>query len=331
MQNIIFGIDGGGTKSHMAVFDQSGQCLAVGVHGPLNHECMEGSFRQLEGELTSFILETLYKIDATPADVAFAVMGIAGVDTKKQHAVIAAMVDHLGLNNYILCNDGFLGVAGGCPGGVGICAINGTGSTMAAIDHSGNTLQVCGIGELSNDCGGGSWYGPKMLGAVYGELFKCEPKTALTGILFDHLGIKTNDDYVEMLTASIEDELFSINEFNRLLFPVAAAGDEVALRIIEESADHYAGGIAHLATTLDFPTDQTLSVTLAGSIFTKEKVRVLPEMLARKVAERLQDYRVSFHTLRFDPVVGAVYWASREAGLEWDVQNIAEEIKKAGL
>jgi N-acetylglucosamine kinase-like BadF-type ATPase len=202
---------------------------------------------------------------------------------------------------------------------------------MTAIDHSGNTLQVCGIGELSNDCGGGSWYGPKMLGAVYGELFKCEPKTSLTGLLFDHLGISSGDDYVEMLTTSIEEDSFSINELNRLLFPAAGAGDEVALRIIEESADHYAGGIAYLASTLNFPTDKTLSVTLAGSIFTKEKVKVLPEILARKIAEKLPDHRVSFHILKFAPVVGAVYWASREAGMEMEVQRIAKGIKEAGL
>jgi N-acetylglucosamine kinase-like BadF-type ATPase len=182
MKKLIMGIDGGGTKSHLAVFDQDGQCVVVGKHGPLNHESMEGSFEQLEPELSSFIISTLAKINATPADVTFAVMGIAGVDTVKQHKIISAMVDRVGLPHYILCNDAFLGVPGACPDGIGICAINGTGSTMAAIDHSGATVQICGIGGLSNDCGGGSWYGPELLGAVYGELFKCEKKTVICGL-----------------------------------------------------------------------------------------------------------------------------------------------------
>ncbi|MCL2718358.1 MAG: hypothetical protein FWE14_06225 [Lachnospiraceae bacterium] len=331
MKNLIIGIDGGGTKSHLAVFDQTGKCVTVGKHGPLNHEVMEDSFTQLEKELSAFIKETLAGIGAVPADVAFAVMGIAGVDTEKQHAVISAMVERIGLPHFILCNDAFLGVPAGCKGGVGICAINGTGSSMAAVDHSNATVQVGGIGPYSNDCGGSSWYSFKLLGAVYGELFKFEPKTIMTRMLFERLGIKDAKDYVEKITADIEDGSLTLSELNIMVFQAVAQNDPVAISFLQESAEHYAGGIAHLASTLDFPDDQSLYVTLAGSVFVKEKTQNLLDLLKFEIAKRLPRRNVEFQKLHTVPVAGAVYWAGKEAGFKIDIDIISKSLAEAGL
>ncbi|MDR2547768.1 MAG: hypothetical protein LBC96_09755 [Lachnospiraceae bacterium] len=331
MKKLIFGIDGGGTKSHMAVFDQLGQCVAIGKHGPLNHESMAGAFAQLEPELSGFIKSTLAKVNAKPEDVSYAVMGIAGVDTIKQHAIISAMVDRIGLQDYLLCNDAFLGIPAGCPGGVGICAINGTGSTMAAIDHSGRTVQIGGIGAFSNDCGGSSWFGERLLAAVYGDLFKCETNTVMTGMLMECLGVTDADDYVEAITKQFEDGTISYASINRMVFEAAAEDDEMAIRILDESAAHYAGGITYLATNMDFPAEETLHVTLAGSVFVKEKVRVLPNLLAAKVHDRLPGRKAIFHPLATVPVAGAVYLASIKAGFDLDIAAISKALAENGL
>ena len=331
MRKLIIGIDGGGTKSHLAVFDQNGKCVAVGKHGPLNHEVMEYAFVQLEKELSALIKDTLVSIDATPADVAFAVLGLAGMDTEKQHKIISAMVDRIGLSRYILCNDAFLGVPAGCPGGIGICAINGTGSTMAAVDHSGATVQVGGIGMYSNDCGGGSWFGTKLLGAVYGELFKCEKKTIMTEMLLSRLGVNDSKDYVETITTDMENDNINMCDLNLMFFDAVAKGDEVALDCLNESAGHYSGGIAHLANTLDFPDDRTLHITFAGSVFVKEKTKTLPRLIINEVDKKIPSKNLEFHMLKTVPVAGAVYWASKEAGFDIDINVISEALAEAGL
>ena len=336
MKNYILGIDGGGTKSHLVIFDRQGNCAAVAKYGPLNHECMAGSYAQLEPELTAFITDSLAGIGATSADVAFAVMGVAGVDTRKQHKLISAMVEKTGLSDYILCNDAFIGIPAGCPGGVGICAINGTGSTMAAIDHSGTTVQIGGIGEISSDLGGGHFYRSRMLDAVYGELYKCGAKTALTAMFLEYLGVTVADvadpaDYVEALITRMEKGTLDQDALNRLPFAAAGDGDAVAIRILDDSAAHYAGGISYLATSLDFPPDKTLHVTLAGSVFTKPKVRVLPELLEKRVKERLPGRDVAFHTLSTHPVAGAVYWAGLKAGFGIEIEDVAAGIAEGGL
>ena len=330
MKNYLIGIDGGGTKSHLAIFDQNGQLVTIGKYGPLNHEVMEGSFTQLEKELSSFIENTLASVDAKVTDVAFAVMGIAGVDTKNQHAIVSAIVERIGFKKYILCNDAFLGVSAGCPGGVGICAINGTGSSMAAVDHSKTTVQVGGLDNLSNDCGGGSWFGTRLLAAVYEELFKCEAKTMMTEMVFDWFGIRDADEFVEKI-ANIDEDKAMMYELNIMTFKAAAANDPVAISILQKSADHYAGGITYLAKTLDFPVDKTLHITLAGSVFAKEKTHVLPDLLAALVAKRLPGRAIEFHKLTTVPVAGAVYWAGKEAGYKIEMETITKSLSEAGL
>ncbi|MCL2254732.1 MAG: hypothetical protein FWC09_09835 [Lachnospiraceae bacterium] len=332
MKKLIIGIDGGGTKSHMAVFNESGKCLTVGKCGSLNHENMEGSFTELKGKLSDFIKETLANIGAIPQDVSYAVLGIAGVDTAKQHELVSEFVKDIGLPEFLLCNDAFLGVPAGCPDGVGICAINGTGSSIAAIDLNGETIQVGGIRYLSNDCGGGAWFGEKLLGCVYGELFKSEKETVMTKYLFAELKISDPAKYVETVTARIEEETLKLgSHLNNFVFKAAGEGDEMAIRILNESAGHYAGGIIYMAKTYDFPTDKALNIILAGSVFVKEKVRILPNLIAEKVAAQLPGRKLSFKSLEVYPVVGAINSAARKAGIELSISEISAEITAAGL
>lgn len=328
---LIMGIDGGGTKSHLALFDLGGRCVGVSAHSTLNHEMLEDSYRQLEKELSVFIRKGLAAAGADVSDVVYGVFGIAGVDTRRQHEIISEIFRQIGIAHFTLCNDAYLGVAAGCPGGVGICAINGTGSTMAAIDHRGVTVQVAGIGGLSNDCGGSGWYGMQVLGAVYGELFKREQATLLSRMVFEKMGLTDKEEYIERLTRGIEEGTIYINDLNRFVFEAAAAGDAVAIRILERSADHYAGGIVYLAEELDFPSGQKIPITLAGSVFVKEQVKMLPQFIEDRVRARLQNHAVEFLSLETVPVAGAVFWAFLSAGAEADMGVICEELRRMNL
>lgn len=326
MGKIIMGIDGGGTKSHLGLFDLSGKSLGFYVHGTLNHEILPKGFGQLEEELRQFLCTSLNSSGASMDDVACAVIGLAGVDTQEQHKIISEMLTRIGLKRFTLCNDGYLGVSAGCPGGAGICAINGTGSVLTAIDFSGKTLQIGGIGALTDDCGGSSWYGTKLLGAVYAELFKSATPTMLREMLFSKLNINHRDSYIEAVTSGMANNTLQYSDLNRLVFAAAGEGDAVANRILEESAEHYAKCIEFLARNLDFPESKPLYVTLAGSVFVKEKVKILPDLIAMRVRSLLNGQQVEFLSLQSPPVVGAVMWAFREMDIAVDVNTIREAI-----
>ncbi|MCL2031039.1 MAG: hypothetical protein FWG93_05785 [Oscillospiraceae bacterium] len=323
MKQLVLGVDGGGTKSHLALFGLDGVCAAAFACGPLNHEVMEGGFQELETRLRESLRTVLDRAGAETGDIAYAVLGLAGVDTAAQHRSISAMLREAGLADFTLCNDAFLGVMAGCPGGVGICAINGTGTTIAAIDRAGTAVQVGGLGGITDDRGGGGWYAAQTVAAVYRELYKNGPRTALRESLFAALGVTRREDYIETLTGGMPDGVW--DKINRLVFAAADAGDAAALDILARSAEHFAGAIAHLAGELDFPADETLSVTLAGSVFVRQTVRILPRMVERRVRE-ITGRAADFLLLEVPPVAGAVLHAARRAGRE-----IGPEAVRAGL
>ena len=332
MSKLILGVDGGATKSHLALFDSNGKCAGATAYGPLNHEAMEGSYAELEERLGELLPRVLREAGATVNDVAYAVFGMAGVDTDAQEKHISEMVRKLGFERFIMCNDAFLGVAAGCPDCVGICAINGTGFKLAAVDHSGAAVQTCGIGEFTDDRGGGSWYGHRAIGEVYSELYRLGRPTVMREMFFELLGITRREDYLEVLTEKYYSGKLDRVAVNSVPFNAAALGDAVALDLLDESAEKYAGGIARLIMDMVFPANLPLYVTLAGSVFVRQKVKILHEMIDRRVSEALGGRHVEYLCLDAPPVAGAVIWAAQKAGFDAvDMPAIKDGIISSGL
>ena len=315
MNNYVLGVDGGGTKSHLVVFDQNGKCVAATAYGALNHEVMEGSYKELEERLLEVIPRTFSDAGITAENIAFAVLGIAGVDSRAQEKIVSGIIAKTGIKSYIVCNDAMLGVPAGSPDCTGICAISGTGFKIAAIDYSGASTDTCGFGAYTDDKGGGNWFGLRTCAEVYNSLYRLGPPTILKDMLFSLLGITNKEDYVETVIEKTygDGSLYNSLELNCIAFEAAAKGDEVALSILNESAKQYAGAIAYLAKDMDFPADKILNIVLAGSVFIKQKVKILPEMIEKLVADALGNRKVEYTYLQAPPVHGAVIWAAQQA------------------
>lgn len=318
MSKFVIGVDGGATKSHIAVLDETGKSTAFIEYGALNHEVMEGSYSELEKRLGEAIGQALYKCGASGPDIAYAVLGLAGVDSKQQQTLISDMVRKTGLRDFLVCNDAILGVPAGCPGCVGVCAINGTGFKLAAIDKSGTVRDTCGLGDYTDDKGGGTWYGARACGEVYNALYRLGQPTKMRDMLFNLLGISDKSQYMDAISEIMlgQSPLYNSAELNGIVFTAAALGDAVALGILDESAKQYGQAIARLAMDMDFPCTDTLHVTLAGSVFVKQKVTLLHDMVKGYVEEILGDRDVSYTVLDTPPVTGAVLLAAKHAGFD---------------
>jgi len=331
MSKLVLGVDGGGTKSHLALFNETGNCISASIYGSLNHEGMKGSYTELEERFNELLPRVLKEAGATIDDIAYAVFGIAGVDTNSQQMMISEMVRKIGFNNYIMCNDAVLGVAAGCPDCVGVCAINGTGFKIAAIDNSGVTVETCGLGTFTDDFGGGHWYGHRAIGTVYNEIYKLGRPTIMKDMLYDLIGITRREDYLEVLNENYYNGSIDAIALNSIVFNAAAAGDAVAIGVLEESAGQYAGAIARIIMDFNFPADRPVYVTLAGSVFVKQKVKLLQDFIRMRVDDALNGRSVEYITLNAPPVAGAVIWASRKAGFNIEMESIKTGLLAAGL
>jgi len=331
MSKLILGVDGGATKSHIAVFNDNGNCVGSAAYGPLNHEVMKGSFEELEERLGELLPRVVKSAGVAIDDIAFAVFGLAGVDTDAQQKRVSEIIRNIGFVRQITCNDAFLGVAAGCPDCVGICAINGTGFKIAAIDNSGNAVQTCGIGNFTDDLGGGNWYGHRAISTVYNELYKLGRPTVMKEMLFEMLGISRREEYLEVLTEKYHGKELDTIALNSVVFNAAAGGDAVATGILEVSAEQYAGAIARLIMDMDFPADRVVHVTLAGSVFVKQKVKLLQEFIAMRIDDALSGRSVEYTCLDAPPVAGAVMWAAQKAGFNIESGSVKAGLVAAGL
>ncbi|MCL2720661.1 MAG: hypothetical protein FWD47_04910 [Treponema sp.] len=308
----IIGIDGGGTKSHLALFDIEGKLVDFGHWGTLNHEGMKGSFDQFHDETKEFVKQILSKNNIKIEQVVSAVFGIAGVDTKWQHDVISQKMEKIGFKKFTLANDAYLGIPAGSPTGVGICAINGTGCTVVGVNSQGKMLQIGGVGYVSADYGGGGIIGREVISAVYKEILRKGEKTLLTPILFEYLGLDLNDkyDFVERVYEKFGDHTLSIHTCGRFTFEAAHKNDKVALDILRSVGENYANGICAMIEELEFDkTKEDINIVLAGSVFVKGDHPMSIDTLKEKLGKDKPDCSLKYTVLKVPPVAGAAFWA----------------------
>ena len=308
MDKYVIGIDGGSSKSHLALFDAEGTLKDFQCWGPLNYEVMNGSFDQFEQELGEFLSKTLQANGITQEHIAYSVIGMAGVDTPAQHGIISAIITKLGLCDFLLCNDAYIGIPAASPTGAGICAINGSGCSVAAIDTAGRMLQIGGRGMLTWDIGGGGMIGDLVIGTVYKSLFRLGPPTLLTKLLFEKLGITNKYELMETLF-TMTSKGYKISVCNRLVFEAAHQSDPVAINILREIATNYANTVIYIIREMEFPASEPLHVLLAGSVFVKAEHPIMTKMFQTQLDAAYPERNITYTVLEKPPVAGAAVWA----------------------
>jgi N-acetylglucosamine kinase-like BadF-type ATPase len=309
MSEYVIGVDIGGTKSHLALFDTEGNLIDFGRWGRLNYETLPGLYAQFEEEIGQFVSRVILRAGISLEQVSCSVLGVGGVDTKKQHKTISEILSGLGFKKFTLVNDAFLGIFAGNRNKIGICAINGSGCTLAGINKEGRMLQIGGVGAVSADMGGGGYMGERVVSAVYSELFRKGEATLMTGLLFEELSITSKYDYIERMHEKQSDGSFDINKCGKLVFEAVRQNDHVASGILLEMAGNYANGISCMIEELKFPLDEELPVVFAGSVFVKGEHPLLLDSIKAKVSGDNQGWNITYKLLDMPNVAGAVIWA----------------------
>lgn len=314
MGHYVLGVDGGGTKTHAALFDIKGNKIDFVEWGATNHEVLGGGCGELKEILLELITHLAERNNLHKSEIKFSVLGLAGVDTEIQHAEISKVIKECGLEDFILCNDAFLGVKAGCEKGAGICAINGTGCTVAGIDSQGRMLQIGGMGELSGDHGGGRYLGIKAIASVYDSLFRNGTETLMSEILFNLLNIDTKYRFVQAVAEAVSQKKFSYKDLNKVVFSAANRSDKVALDILEKMGAENARSINAMIRALNF--QDPVQIVFTGSIYAKGENSAALDRIRKDVQDANKERELSFTLLEKPPAVGAVFWALEEAGAE---------------
>jgi N-acetylglucosamine kinase-like BadF-type ATPase len=314
MANYVLGIDGGGTKTHCALFDVSGKKIDFVQWGTTSHEVLDGGFNGFEEEIKKLIYYILDKNNIKLEEIKSAVFGLAGVDTAFQHKVISQIIKDIGIEKFILCNDAYLGIKAGSKEGIGICVINGTGNTIAGIDPINKMLQIGGQGEYTGDLGGGGGIGSKAIKAVYNYLFKCDEYTIMSEILFERLNITSKFEFIETIIDKENKGEISISTFSDVVFIAANMGDQIALKILEAVGRDCGRAIKGMLLELNFPRTNCVNIILAGSVIVKGENSTLVDYIKLEACDQEEYTKLNFIILEKPPVAGAVIWALENIG-----------------
>ena len=308
-EKLLLGVDGGNTKTDFLLYTESGTCVSHLRTGTSSHEALPGGFEEVEQRLSERIDRLCEMAGCTRQDVSSAVFGLAGADTEEQHARLSAIVDRLLPGKTYVCNDSMLGIMAAAPNGIGVCCINGTGTTVSGVNAAGKVMQVGGLGFLTSDFAGGDYTAKEVLRRVYSARYRDEKPTALTQGVLALLGADADANLLELFHPDhLQPDKNLQYELNRLLFRCAEAGDETAQAILHEMAYTLAKSTAGCIKALQF--QEHVTVVLAGSLWVKagypEMVRLYCEEVRRRVACACE-----FVTLEEPPALGAILEARR--------------------
>ena len=121
----------------LSIYDTFGNFIDGIRSGTCSHEAkglgFEGAYRVMKENIETL----LYRHNLKVEDIAAAAFGLAGVDVPFQKRALEEIVERIGFTNYVVLNDGFLGIKAASPTGVGVCSINGTGTVNVGIDSIG--------------------------------------------------------------------------------------------------------------------------------------------------------------------------------------------------
>lgn len=305
-------IDGGGTKTSYCLLDEQGAVMDRLTAGRTNHESFPHGFDDMENALKEAILPLLARNGLHVEEVCDTVAGMAGADHEQQITEIQKRLNHIGLRQALVMNDGFLAVKGGTDSGFGIAYNCGTGVCCDGIHPSGKMVQAGGLGTWSGDCSGGLDIAANVYRMIYDHLFLALRPTCLTEAYMNHFGLIDAQAFYDSITRLTEDAA-ALRDTVQLFFSAIHQGDEVALAYMHQMAQRGTELIQGVYHRLGFVSEQT-QVVLSGSIHTKANSDLYVQELKRQLEHLLPG---RFHILISDqpPILGAVRWLRERNGL----------------
>lgn len=302
--SFYIGVDGGGTKTAYALFDEHKTMLAQHTGPGSNHEGMGGGIPAAAKVLTEGVAALLEPLKLTVKDVTASLMGLAGMDHPYQHEEMLKELTARGFDRLRVVNDGFIVVKAGVGAGAGIGYNCGTGTCCNSIDDEGTLRQIGGLGTLTGDVGGGWWVASEAFRTAYDDLVLGRFSSRITADLTKEYGIADAGSWMAAVGKMGEEPFrrFLIGS----LFAAAEAEDEGALEVVEQMALRGARFIAgHLKKGI-FNGAQ-VPVVLSGSVHLKtQNGRYITRM--QRLAEEMSGRRLRFLKLDKPPVWGCIHW-----------------------
>ncbi|MEV0611901.1 BadF/BadG/BcrA/BcrD ATPase family protein [Nonomuraea sp. NPDC050404] len=259
----VLAVDGGNSKTHLALVTEDGEVIATGAAGPFVPHSVGVS---AAADVVARAAGTLLGGAAPPcADVMAAYL--AGADFPEEEAALRAELAARGCAKEVsVANDTFAVLRAGASRPWGVAVVCGAGMNAAGVSPTGQTARFPALGRMSGDWGGGEELADEILWHAARAEDGRGPATALTGLVKSHFGVAGVTELILALHAGEVDRA-RLHELVPGLFAVAAEGDAAASALVERQAAEVAVMAEVCLRRLDL-LSTSVEVVLGGGVLT---------------------------------------------------------------
>jgi glucosamine kinase len=290
------GVDGGGTRTTLVLADAAGAELAR-VAGPA------GIVDPRHPERSAEVIATLVRDALAQAGLseppAALCAGLAGVGNEPERlAVERALAGAAGAVRIV--SDGEIALHGAFGGGAGVLLIAGTGSVAYGLGPDGTRGRCGGWGMMVGDEGSGYAIGRSGLAAALRSVDGREGETRLLPALLRVLSLQEPAGIPPWAGRASKSDIAALA---RPVLEAAAAGDGLALRVVEHHARELASHVIALAHRLG-PWPGDVPVVFHGGVL---RSGLYASMVDLQLAQNAHRYRIQ--PAQADAVHGALAYA----------------------
>ncbi len=276
--HLYLGVDGGGTKTHIALMDGSGTVRCEGFAGPSNP--LRVGLETAVGNIVKAINEACDRSDLSLGDISAATLGLAGVRRMDLRLRVRdSFFQRLRVKHIEVVTDAEIALYAATLGKPGLVVIAGTGSICYGRNANGMTAIAGGWGPLAGDEGGGVGIAREALQAVA----KASDGRGIATELSKHASEYFRASGPENLIVAIyspQVDNSRIAGFAKFVVDAGLAGDTVAENILKEAG--FELGLAACAVIEKLglkrnkvPIGCVGSIFHAGELLTKPMIDVI--------------------------------------------------------
>ncbi len=306
MNDLVIGIDGGGSRTRACVANLRGETLGSGEAGTSNP--LGGGLDAAKRELSQAVQQAFDVAQIEPQHVAAACLGLGGAGRSREQEALVTWAREVMADRVRIVNDGEIALAAATSENWGVALIAGTGSLAWGRNRAGQTARASGWGYLLGDEGSGFDLVRRALRAIMQAADGRAEPTELCDAILRFLNLSSPTD----LVAYIYGQPIKPAEVARLaplVIEVAGQGDSVARRLVQQAGESLAQAVD--AVSLALRMTQAIPLALTGGLLLGApllRTHVLDALSARG-----GEYAPV--TIVDQPVVGAVRLA-RELALQ---------------
>ena len=321
MSDVIVAVDGGNSKTDLALVRRDGAVLAL-VRGPLSsphHLGIDGSVE---------VLQNLFEEATAAAGVmrrngpiaAVGQLCMAGVDFPSEESALQQRVAALEwAERTAVANDTYAVLWSGTRHGWGVGLVCGAGINCVAVAPDGREVRFPALGEITGDWGGGHDIGATALWSAARSADGRGPKTTLEETLPAFFGLSTPDEVAEAMHIGTLPRR-RVLDLSPLVF-AEAKHDAVAAGIVTRLLDEIAAFVRASLRRLEL-THEEIDVALGGGV-----ARSLDAGSLAALRERLAEIgpSIELRLTHAPPVLGAALSALGTIGAGREAQERVRE------